>query len=170
MSSGGGSHTTGGSGGGGGGASPNPTPLATQPTTPNTTLNLLITALQTLLAQAHSQGLITTEFRNQVLTGIGASLTVPTTPAPASPLLTAPFTQPLSLGNSGSEVTRLQTFLKNQGSAIYPEGLITGYFGQATLRAVQRFQVQYNIAHPGDTGYGLVGPATRAKINALLGL
>ncbi|MCL5012215.1 MAG: chitobiase/beta-hexosaminidase C-terminal domain-containing protein [Patescibacteria group bacterium] len=166
----GGSHTTGGGGGGGGGASPTPTP--TTPTVPQTTLNTLIAALQALLAQAHSQGLITTSFANQVLGSIGGTSIggLPTTPQVPTPTITTPFTQPLLLGSQGAEVTRLQTFLKSQGSTIYPEGLVTGYFGQATLRAVQRFQELYNIAHVGDVGYGFVGPATRAKINALLGL
>ena len=166
----GGSHTTGGGGGGGGGASPTPTP--TTPTVPQTTLNTLIAALQALLAQAHSQGLITTSFANQVLGSIGGTSIggLPTTPQVPTPTITTPFTQPLLFGSQGVEVTRLQTFLKSQGSTIYPEGLVTGYFGQATLRAVQRFQELYNIAHAGDVGYGFVGPATRAKINALLGL
>lgn len=56
-----------------------------------------------------------------------------------------------------------------QDTAVYPEGLVTGYFGAATRRAIQRFQEKYGIAAPGDPGYGLVGPKTRAKVNELLG-
>jgi peptidoglycan hydrolase-like protein with peptidoglycan-binding domain len=77
------------------------------------------------------------------------------------------FTHNLQLGDSGEDVTQLQTFLRAQGADIYPEGLITGYFGNLTKLAVQRFQEKYNIAKSGDAGYGYVGPKTRAKINSL---
>ena len=74
------------------------------------------------------------------------------------------------LSNS-SEVSCLQNFLKNQGSGIYPEGLITGNFGNLTLAAVIRFQEKYasEILIPfGLTkGTGFVGIATRNKINQL---
>jgi peptidoglycan hydrolase-like protein with peptidoglycan-binding domain len=63
-------------------------------------------------------------------------------------------------------------FLKNQGKEIYPEGLVTGYFGPATQRAVIRFQEKYvaEILTPfGLTkGTGLVGTKTREKINGML--
>ena len=64
------------------------------------------------------------------------------------------------------EVTMLQQFL-SQDTQIYPEGEITGYFGPATERAVQRFQVRHGIVTQGDydsTGYGRVGPRTRQAI------
>ena len=77
------------------------------------------------------------------------------------------FTKGIQYGDTGEDVTQLQTFLKAQGTDIYPEGLITGYFGNLTKLAVQRFQEKYNIAKSGDEGYGYVGPKTRAKINSL---
>lgn len=80
------------------------------------------------------------------------------------------ITQALRAGSSGSQVTALQNFLKSQGADIYPEGLVTGYFGSLTREAVEKFQEKYGIANEGDAGYGLVGPKTRAKINELLGL
>jgi hypothetical protein len=83
------------------------------------------------------------------------------------------FNVVLAFGDSGEGVRQLQIFLKAQGPEIYPEGLVTGYFGPLTQRAVQRFQAKYNIVSSGTpetTGYGLVGPLTRAKINALQGL
>lgn len=79
------------------------------------------------------------------------------------------ITQLLQPGSSGSQVTALQNFLKSQGSNVYPEGLVTGYFGPLTREAVERFQEKYGIANEGDPGYGLVGPKTRAKIGSLLG-
>lgn len=53
---------------------------------------------------------------------------------------------------------------------IYPEGLITGYYGELTVKAVQKFQCKYNIVcagAPETTGYGLAGPITREKLNEL---
>jgi len=69
----------------------------------------------------------------------------------------------LFLGMTGSQVICLQGFLKNQGLDIYPEGYVTGSFGNLTKAAVIRFQEKHAI--PG-TGY--VGQLTRAKINQIL--
>ncbi|MCR4275208.1 MAG: carboxypeptidase regulatory-like domain-containing protein [Candidatus Wolfebacteria bacterium] len=73
----------------------------------------------------------------------------------------------LMQGITDNEVKSLQEFLAKD-SDVYPEGIISGYFGTATRRAVQRFQEKYGIAKSGNLGYGDVGPATRAKINQLL--
>lgn len=62
-----------------------------------------------------------------------------------------------------ADVTCLQQFLSNQGADIYPEGLVTGYFGSLTRAAVVRFQKRYGIIQT-----GFVGILTRAKINAIL--
>jgi len=82
----------------------------------------------------------------------------------------APLTRQLKRGvrDSGmaGEVVRLQSFLARD-KEIYPEGLITGYFGVFTERAVQKWQARYGIVSSGDimtTGYGLVGPKTRSKM------
>src|SRR3989344_8549746 len=49
------------------------------------------------------------------------------------------FTKFLKKGESSEEVKQLQEFLK-QFSDIYPEGLVTGFFGSLTENAVRRFQ------------------------------
>ena len=72
----------------------------------------------------------------------------------------------LSVGVSGADVTALQTFLAADAT-VYPEGLITSYFGPATERAVQRWQAKNGVVSSGTaatTGYGMVGPGTRAAI------
>lgn len=70
------------------------------------------------------------------------------------------------------EVLCLQEFLKAQGPEIYPEGLVTGYFGPLTRAAVIRFQEKYalEILKPLglQKGTGYVGKMTRSKINHLL--
>ncbi|OHB62375.1 MAG: hypothetical protein A2167_06495 [Planctomycetes bacterium RBG_13_46_10] len=60
-----------------------------------------------------------------------------------------------------ADVRCLQQFLKNQGNAIYPQGLITGNFFSLTQAAVKRYQAQKGII---QTGY--FGPLTRAAANA----
>ncbi len=72
----------------------------------------------------------------------------------------------LTMGMIHPEVKALQEFLAKD-KAVYPEGQVTGKFAGLTLAAVQRFQKKYSIAKPGDRGYGVVGPATRAKIAEL---
>lgn len=74
---------------------------------------------------------------------------------------------------NNSDVSCLQGFLKNQGIDIYPEGLITGNFGNLTKQATIRFQEKYTadiLAPVGlSNGTGYVGEKTRAKINQIVG-
>lgn len=72
------------------------------------------------------------------------------------------FTRQLQLGMSGADVSALQTFLA-QDVTIYPQGLITGYFGFLTKSAVSNFQ-----AHNGISAVGRVGPQTLAFINNMM--
>ncbi len=69
--------------------------------------------------------------------------------------------------NNGA-ISRLQEFLRAQGDYTYPE--ITGFFGPSTEAAVRSFQARNGIVSsgtPDTTGYGAVGPSTRARIQAL---
>ncbi len=79
----------------------------------------------------------------------------------------------LKYGQRSDDVKKLQIFLKAQGSEIYPEGLVTGYFGTATKAAVKKFQLRYKteiLAPYGLTvATGVVGEKTLIKINNLLG-
>jgi peptidoglycan hydrolase-like protein with peptidoglycan-binding domain len=80
---------------------------------------------------------------------------------------TANFTQHLQYGAYGSQVVLLQDLLKKLG--FFPRSIESnGNFGPTTLKAVEDFQVYYNVAKPGDVGYGDVGPATRAVLNKLI--
>ena len=73
-----------------------------------------------------------------------------------------PITAQLDPGARGYNVTNLQTFFADN-SAIYPEGLITGYFGSMTKASVIRFQNTYGLAQ-----VGRVGPQTITKVNDLI--
>jgi len=83
------------------------------------------------------------------------------------------FEKTLKYGQTLKDVEYLQEFLKAQGTEIYPEGIVSGWFGPLTKAAVIRFQEKYvsDILAPwGLTkGTGLVGSTTRAKLNTLLG-
>ena len=65
-------------------------------------------------------------------------------------------------GVTGEDVELLQEILATDPD-VYPEGLVTGYFGPLTRNAVKRFQ---KIA--GIEQVGVVGPKTLARINELL--
>lgn len=80
----------------------------------------------------------------------------------AAPMLASADTlyRQLELGMRGNDVSSLQTFLA-QDSTIYPQGLVTGYFGGLTKSAVSNFQSRNGIQTAGR-----VGPATLPVINA----
>lgn len=72
------------------------------------------------------------------------------------------LTKTLYKGLSDEEVKEVQKFL-SQFREIYPEGLLTGYYGSLTEKAVKKFQEKYGIPST-----GLVGPLTREKMNEFL--
>lgn len=74
----------------------------------------------------------------------------------------APISKQLDFGSTGTDVTNLQTFLANS-PAIYPQRIVSGYFGPLTRDAVTQLQVTYGLAQVGH-----VGPATLAKINSTI--
>lgn len=70
---------------------------------------------------------------------------------------------------TNGDVSKLQQFLA-QDSSIYPSGLVTGYFGPMTETAVQRWQATHSVVSSGSadtTGYGYVGPKTRAAMRCI---
>lgn len=78
------------------------------------------------------------------------------------------LTRALKRGASGDDVSRLQAYLA-QDTSVYPEQLITGFYGSLTELAVQRYQCKHGIVcegTPATTGYGSVGPRTMAHISS----
>ncbi len=67
----------------------------------------------------------------------------------------------LKFGMRSDEVTGLQKMLAADPS-VYPEGLVTGYFGPYTLAGVKHFQSLHGLPPT-----GVVSTLTRAKIQAL---
>lgn len=110
----------------------------------------------------------------------------PRTPAPTTPTQTTVSTQSsgsvpktcpvidrtLSLGMNGIDVRGLQEFLSYE--ELLSKTAINGYFDLQTQQAVQKWQTSHGIVSSGTagtTGYGAVGPRTRAliQLNCALG-
>src|SRR3989344_2821451 len=72
------------------------------------------------------------------------------------------ITRQLAIGATGDDVRELQELLASDPE-LYPEGIITGYFGSLTARAIERLQERFGIERAGE-----VGPLTRQTINQLL--
>ena len=71
------------------------------------------------------------------------------------------FLRSLSRGMSGNDVRDLQELLA-QDPSIFPESLITGFFGELTERALKRFQKKHGIE-----AIGIFGPKTQARFLSL---
>ncbi|HAU66060.1 MAG: SpoIID/LytB domain protein [Candidatus Uhrbacteria bacterium GW2011_GWF2_39_13] len=81
----------------------------------------------------------------------------------SSPTSSCPtFTSTLTFGMKDIQVEWLQDVL-SQLPGIYPEGLVTGYFGSLTREAVISFQKQEGIDPVGQ-----VGPITREHLNLFI--
>lgn len=97
---------------------------------------------------------------------IWSAMALIVSPKPAS-LPQHVFNTDIYLGDTGSEVTALQTFLAYDGCLnVAP----TGYYGPVTEQAVLKFQLKYGLgsyASLEQLGGGIVGPTTRAKLNSL---
>lgn len=70
----------------------------------------------------------------------------------------------LQIGSRGKDVSVLQEFLINYG--VYPEALITGYFGNFTKTALQKFQTEQNI----KPAFGYFGQKTKQRMLNLIRL
>ncbi|MFN3693292.1 MAG: peptidoglycan-binding domain-containing protein [Candidatus Paceibacteria bacterium] len=77
-----------------------------------------------------------------------------------APTTCLPFTSDLTVGRTGSEVTRLQQYLIAKGHTISAGA--TGYFGEQTRQALSSYQRSQNIT----PAVGYFGPVTRSKVNA----
>ncbi|MEI7777336.1 MAG: peptidoglycan-binding protein [bacterium] len=90
---------------------------------------------------------------------IGLALTGVAMVALPALTLAATLNRQLDVGSRGTDVSSLQTFLA-QDVALYPQGLVTGYFGGMTSSAVSNFQTRNGL-----DAVGRVGPLTLPVIN-----
>jgi peptidoglycan hydrolase-like protein with peptidoglycan-binding domain len=68
----------------------------------------------------------------------------------------------MKAGSRGLNVSALQQFLASNPD-IYPQGMVTGYYGPLTRAAVIQFQLHYNL-----TADGIAGPMTVGKLNSVM--
>jgi len=110
-------------------------------------------------------------------TGVPSTPNTGTTATGTGTISTGPsnaLTRDLALGSGGVDVKTLQQILNNDSqtrvaaSGPGSPGQETQVYGLATKAAVQKFQLEYNIAGPGNPAFGDVGPVTRAKLNQIL--
>ncbi len=89
-------------------------------------------------------------------------------PQLASPKSNTSFSKPIPFGSRSKEVIELQTLLATMPD-IYPEKIISGYYGKLTENAIKKLQIKYNVVKStNDPAYGYMGPKTRALINQLI--
>ena len=112
-------------------------------------------------------GLVGPKTRAKLAEVFSGGVSTTTTPAIPVEATNALFSVNLGFGMQSSDVYRLQQLLA-MDSNIYPEGIVSGYFGPKTLEAVKRFQIKYGIvSSDSEAGYGSVGPKTRAKLQEI---
>ncbi len=70
--------------------------------------------------------------------------------------------QEYGIGATNEEIMHLQKILATD-SSIYPEGMVTGYFGPLTSKAVARLQTKYKLENR-----GMLTSETRDFINSIL--
>jgi len=75
------------------------------------------------------------------------------------------FTQDLTVGSTGAQVTALQQMLVAQGHLVMPAGAAYGYFGNLTKTAVAKWQGASGVS----PAAGYFGPVSRAKANSMVG-
>ncbi|MDR3582187.1 MAG: hypothetical protein P4L67_02840 [Candidatus Pacebacteria bacterium] len=101
-----------------------------------------------------------------VATSSGSGVATGTGTTAATSLPTAvPLTQYLYLGLRSAQVTALQSLLIKNGDLL--PAYATGYFGNLTLTALEKFQCDASIVCTGGAGWGFVGPKTRKALNSL---
>jgi LPXTG-site transpeptidase (sortase) family protein len=85
--------------------------------------------------------------------------------APATTLSAIAFPRSLSLGDSGVDVSALQTALEQKGFLTMPASVATGYFGALTSAAVSAYQTSAGLPVVGS-----FGSSTRATLIADLAI
>lgn len=86
-----------------------------------------------------------------------------TTTSQESTLVPAVLSEDVRVGSSGSSVAVVQLVLAQQSSSIYPEKLVSGYYGNLTAQAVKRFERTHGLPET-----GVVSGETKKKFNEVM--
>lgn len=166
VSSSGGSNSSS-SGGGGGGSIAAIVPKATTPTQTTFGSGLSSTQVNAIISLLQSFGA-----DQSVIDNVRTSLAgTPNAGTVSSGHYT--FARDLKLGSKGEDIKNLQKILNSDQETRITStgdgspGNETSYFGAMTVKAVQKFQLKYKLAAPGSSGYGKVGPKTRARLGEI---
>ncbi|MFA4890494.1 MAG: carboxypeptidase regulatory-like domain-containing protein [Candidatus Paceibacterota bacterium] len=163
-------------GGGGGGNAPTPvyTVIPGTATTSGTASVSTASAQTTALAQSQIDAIVALlqsfGAEQAVIDKVKSSLAGKPAAASTGAVISAVFSSGLGKGMTSADIRRLQQLLNKHAdtqissSSAGSPGSETEYFGSLTEKAVQKFQVKYGLAQPGDSGYGYVGPKTRTKL------
>jgi len=171
---GGGGIIGGGGGGGGGGTVPTPVYTVVQGTATSGTASVSATTQTASLAQSQIDAIIALlqsfGAEQTVINNVKSSLAGRPAAASTGAVISAVFSSGLGKGMTSADIRRLQQLLNKHAdtqissSGVGSPGNETEYFGSLTEKAVQKFQAKYGVAQEGDSGYGYMGPKTRAKI------
>jgi hypothetical protein len=111
-------------------------------------------------------------YQDIIVSGVSSTCThtPPQSVSTSASIITWPFaTIPVSFtfnvdlspsSSASTDIRYLQEYLASKGSAIYPDGRVTGIYGELTTQAVKNFQRSKGISETGT-----VGPLTRSAIN-----
>jgi peptidoglycan hydrolase-like protein with peptidoglycan-binding domain len=132
-------------------------PIATKAVSSTSSVQDLITALQ---AQITALNVQIAQFKVQAEALRQAQSAVKETQKEVKG--TVKLLKKLGPGMSGEDIARLQEFLATDPD-IYPEGLISSYFGKLTEKAVKKLQKKLCLEEVGS-----IGPQTMRRINELL--
>jgi hypothetical protein len=132
--------------------------VAANPNQPliNTLLGQVATIQQQIETLLAAQAASTTPALPQIPIPVASSTATIVCPA---------ITRLLQFGANGTDVINLQAFLIGEG--LLEAGNATGFFGKLTEAAVQAWQNAKAIVTAGDpatTGFGAIGPKTRAAL------
>lgn len=125
------------------------------------------------IAQVGTVGPQTRAKLNEVFASSMQALTPPASASSQASAVSAVLagipSRTLNPGERNDQVKLLQQLLAGDKS-IYPEGTASGFFGPATVRAIQKFQLKHDlIKSTTDVGSGRFGPKTKAKFEEVFG-
>ena len=81
----------------------------------------------------------------------------------------ASIVENLEYGTWHNDIKELQQKLASDPE-IYPDGIVSGFFGQKTKKAIQNFQLKHDVVKSdASRGYGNVGSRTKAKLKEIFG-